>query len=215
MKYKFIDIGCGHVSVSSDIFGTDEVGMYVEPIKKFLDVLPSGPNIIKEECAITETNGEVNLYAFIPEHVEYFTGTQLQEIFKDKEKEKEFYSQYPASNCSSLFYFDIEYFQRLSKKIKVKSKTLETLFDEHKVTEVDYLKIDVEGAESIVLNQLIKLMEKRSVKVNKQIKFEYCNLQFIKELDKIAEYLEKHFNFSIDFEYTFPWDNDLVLSKKD
>ena len=54
MKYHFIDIGCGHSSVSSDIYGTadDIFGMYVEPIKEYLDVLPNGKNIKNENHAL-------------------------------------------------------------------------------------------------------------------------------------------------------------------
>lgn len=214
MKYKFIDIGCGHQSVSSDIFGTNVVGMYVEPIKEFIDVLPSGPNIIKENCVISDIEGEVIFNAIIPNpnDIKYFSNVQMARIVKNERSLEKYNKIYDRSGQSSLY--EYENLKDLTKKIVVKSLTLESLFKKHKVTEIDYLKIDVEGAEHIVLKQLINLLDNKKVIINKQIKFEYNMMSKDKVvLDNLMKIIKVNHNFDNKYEHTLPWNEDMVMNK--
>jgi hypothetical protein len=54
MKYKFIDIGCGSFDVSSDYYGNDVVGIYVEPIKEYLDVSVKNDDALIKLAAIVQ-----------------------------------------------------------------------------------------------------------------------------------------------------------------
>ena len=94
MNYKFIDIGCSHFAVSSDLFGTDVKGIYVEPIKEYLDCLPEGENIIKECCAITEEDGEAILNSIVVKDPVYFSSSEMQKIIKDLKLNPEFLNKY-------------------------------------------------------------------------------------------------------------------------
>jgi len=214
MKYKFIDIGCGHQSVSSDIFGTSVVGMYVEPIKEFIDVLPSGPNIIKECCVVSNVEDTITFNAIIPDsaNIKYFTNTQMTRIVKNDKSLELYRKLYPASGQSSLYEYEKN--QNISKKINVRSLTLESLFKKHNVTEIDYLKIDVEGAEHIILNQLLKLLDDKKIIINKQIKFEYNEKAEDKTiLDDLMERIKLKHGFNSRYEFTFPWNEDMVMDK--
>lgn len=215
MKYKFIDIGCGHHSVSSDIFGTDVRGMYVEPIKEYLEILPYGKNIVKENCAIFESEGEITLNAIVIENPKYFTNQEISQIVIDKKKKKEFARKYNGSGQSSIFDF-----KKISHKIKdrfkkitVKCLTVEQLFKKHNVSEVDFLKIDVEGAEEMILKQLIKLLEDDFLKINQEIKFEYNHLSNLQNLDNLRDYICEKFKYKWKFQKSLPWNEDIILTK--
>jgi len=119
MKYQFIDIGCGHQSVSTDIFGTsDEVfGIYVEPIKQYLDVLPEGKNIIKENCAIYDSIGEIEFNAIIKNNPRYFSNKEISAIVQDPNRLNDYISKYGNSGQSSF----LDLGSKLpTQKIKVK-----------------------------------------------------------------------------------------------
>jgi FkbM family methyltransferase len=206
MHYKFIDIGCGINSVSTDRFGVDAVGMLVEPIKEYLDILPSGNNIIKENCAIFNTDGQIEFNAVIVDNPRYFTEKEMQ----SQENLNIFQKQYAFSGHSSVYSkTNLKHF----KKIIVPCLTLKSLFNKHNVTSIDYLKIDVEGFENILLLQLLNLMKKNKICVNKEIKFEYNHLSDLKKLDNVTKIFEKQFGFKSEYVIGYPWNHDIILTK--
>jgi FkbM family methyltransferase len=209
MHYKFIDIGCGHWGVSSDIFGTDVVGMYVEPIKQYLDVLPCGDNITKVCSAIGSFDGVTQLNALLYD-APYYTISQMHEIFIDKKKYDDFVKKYDRSGCSSLL--QIEKDRETSLKIDVDCMTLGTLFQKYDVTSIEYLKLDVEGYEETVLKQLLVLLHNKDVTITKEIKFECNELSDAKKLNNIADIMCNNFGFTKKY-VAYYWDQDIILTK--
>lgn len=214
MKYHFIDIGCGHYSVSSDIYGTsdDIFGMYVEPIKEYLNVLPSGKNIIKENCAIHDQSGVFEFNAAIVNNPKYFSNVKMIEIVKNKQLYENYNRKYPGSANSSFLNVK-DCWQNYKKKILVKTMTLKELFIKHNVTEIEYLKIDVEGYEESLLKQLYELMILNRVKISHKIKFEYNHLSNLNVLNELTKMFCKKFGFTSQYEKTIPWNEDMVLTK--
>lgn len=212
MKYHFIDIGCGHQSVSSDIFGTsDEIfGMYVEPIKSYLDVLPSGKNIIKENCAIHNSIGEIEFNAIIKNNPRYFSNKEISSIVKDHNRLNDYISKYGNSGQSSFLNLDSKL---PTQKIKVKTITLEELFLKHNVTEIVNLKIDVEGYEEHLLLQLYNLLKANKVKITNELKFEYNHLSNLTELDRLTKLICSEFGFIARYEKSLPWNEDMICTK--
>jgi FkbM family methyltransferase len=208
MNYKFIDIGTGHHSVSSDIFGTDVLGIYVEPIKEYLNVLPSGKNIIKENCVISEKDGEIKFNAVIVDNPKYFSNDEISKIATNKNLLDEYIKKYSTSGQSS-----ISIKTEKSKLVLVKSMTLKSLFEKHNVTSVDYLKIDVEGHESVILKQLLGLLFNKKIIINCEIKFGYNYLSDMKKLNSITNSICELINFSKNYSKTLPWNEDLILKK--
>lgn len=212
MKYQFIDIGCGHQSVSSDIFGTsDEIfGIYVEPIKQYLDVLPEGKNIIKENCAIYDSIGEIEFNAIIKNNPRYFSNKEISAIVQDPNRLNDYISKYGNSGQSSF----LDLSPKLpTQKIKVKTLTLEELFLKYNVTEIENLKIDVEGYEEHLLLQLYDLMKLNKVKITNQLKFEYNYLSNLPELDKLTKLICSEFAFTAKYETSLPWNEDMICTK--
>ena len=208
MNYKFIDIGCGMRSVSSDKFGTEVKGIYVEPIKEYLDILPNGKNIIKECCVISDKEGLLDFNAVVANDPKYYSQNKFEYVNSHAELLKNYLHKYSGAGQSSL---NVKH--PLSKKIKVKSVTLEDFFKKHNVTSVDYLKIDVEGHEEVILIQLIDLLKRKKIKINTELKFEYNLWSDLKKLDVLTEKLCEILGFESRFQHHI-WDEDMVLTKK-
>lgn len=211
MKYHFIDIGCGHQSVSSDIFGTsDEIfGIYVEPIKSYLDVLPAGKNIIKENSAIFDCSGEIYFNAIIKDNPRYFSNKEMSEIVKDPNKEAEYIRAYGNSGQSSFFNLP----NLKPQKIKVKTMSLDELFLKYDVTEIQNLKIDVEGYEENLLLQLYDLMKSNKVKITNELKFEFNYMSDLVKLRELTNLICNEFGFTPRYEKSLPWNEDMVCTK--
>lgn len=212
MKYKFVDIGCCNYCCSGDIYGLDEKHLYVEPIKEFIDVIPEGKGTVKENAAISNTNGTTKF--FTPKlhgNVEYYSRDEMLKITADKKlhdewqlKNREYAHSGIEKNPRTI----------LLQETIVNCMTLETLFNNHNVTEIEYLKIDVEGAESIILKQLLSLMLKGSIKITKQIIFEYNYLSNNKKLDRLTKVICDNFGFKSEHVvFAQLWDEDMVLTK--
>ena len=77
----------------------------------------------------------------------------------------------------------LEKFQKIKKKFvrKIKTLTLEDLFEENKITEVDFLKIDCEGLDLSII---------------KTINFEKYRINFlcVEFLDPYADFINKKTN---------------------
>jgi len=113
-------------------------GINIEPIKKVFDKLViNRPNNINLNCAVCNNDGET----------EFFCNTGYTEMI---------------SGIKDTF--DSRHWERLQNEnnemgsttevIKVNTKKLETIFDEHNVSHVNYLSIDVEGAEFEVIKSI-------------------------------------------------------------
>jgi FkbM family methyltransferase len=227
MKYKFIDIGCSFFMVSSDKFGTNVDGIFVEPIKEFLDILPKSNTIIKENFAIGDYCKEVEFNFYVPKNIKlrYYNTKELSRMMEKYKKEDDFHfihehsiiGAITGSGGSSLFERTDESIIKnkfIDKKIiKVKMITLYELFKRNDVREIDYIKIDVEGNEEIILLQLLKMMRENFVRINKAIEFE-CNMLSNKfNLNTIANAICLEFGFKYTTPKNIGWDENILLEK--
>lgn len=216
MKYKFIDIGCGPFDVSSDNYGTGVKGMYVEPIKQFLDVLPGSNSIDKVNVAITDFIGEQEMDVWmLDKPIKYYTKDQL--INARKIIEKKGISSAPLDYIihqgGGTFIENRDSIPYEATKINVKCITLKKLIDDYNIEEVDHIKIDVEGHENIVLKQLLNIMRTTDFKINNILQFEWNDLSDRDELMELAECFANEFGFKITHEHEY-WNEDLVLIKQ-
>jgi FkbM family methyltransferase len=212
MKYKFVDIGCCNYCCSGDIYGLDEKHLYVEPIKAFIDVIPEGKGTIKENSAISNHNGVTDFFTpKLHSKVRYYSKDEMLKITSDQkliEKWQLLNKEYAHSGITK------HPKATMLEQTQVNCITLKTLFDKHNVTEIEYLKIDVEGAESIILTQLVKLMLNNKIKITKQIIFEYNHLSNMKKLLKLSNGICKKFGFRSKLVIVPElWDEDIILTK--
>lgn len=102
-------------------------GVIVEPIAKYLDNIIRLDNIQYINAAITDKDGISNMYV-APDHI-----TQKDPDYKGMS------TLYKNSNSN------------LTEVVEVKTMTFDTLFNITDITEIDYLKIDTEGYDGVIL----------------------------------------------------------------
>jgi len=113
-------------------------GINIEPIKKVFDSLVNNrPNDTNINCAICNNNGETDFY-LNEGYTEKLSG------IKDNYDERHF-KRLISENIINFGTMQI---------IKVITKKLETIFDENNISHINYLSIDVEGAEFEVIKSI-------------------------------------------------------------
>ncbi|NBP67066.1 MAG: FkbM family methyltransferase, partial [Bacteroidetes bacterium] len=138
----FMDIGAHDgVLINNTLYfekNNNWTGINVEPMKNIYDKLViNRPNCININAAVCNSNGEAEFYSN--------TGyTEMISGLKDK--------------------FDPRHLERLQREnyqmgastevIKVNTKTVESICDEHNIKQIHYLSIDVEGAEFDVIKSI-------------------------------------------------------------
>jgi FkbM family methyltransferase len=215
MHYTFIDIGCGSFGTSVDVYGTNVNGILVEPVKECCDVLPRSQTVFIEQSAISSFDGEQQINVVLP--VMPLTYIPIT-VLKNKKHRDRISKKHGVSGMSSLLY-DLTYYAKPRDQLTqtwrtVNVITLQTLFEKYNVTSVDHIKIDVEGFEHVILEQLIQLLQDQSVVVNKSIRFEYNHLGNKPLLDRMKHTIETEFNFSSEFIADHLWNEDIVMFKR-
>jgi len=138
----FIDIGAHNGKLINNTLYFEEnnnwTGVNVEPIKKvYNDLVVNRPNSININCAVCNNDGKTEFIC------------------------NEGYSEMISGIKDT---FDARHIQRLQREtkqhgstteiIEVETKKLETICDSHKISHVNYLSIDVEGAEFEVIKSI-------------------------------------------------------------
>ena len=173
MKFKFIEIGCSIFNTYIDKFGLDVNGLLVEPMPNLFDVVPSSKTVLKENCAITDHDGEVKFYLY-----DGFNKNSKYDYIKPGDYT---WSQGFGWDISSI---DLNPNRKLTGETTVKCLTLKSLLEKYNVTEIDHFKVDAEGHDHIILKQLLDLMND-GFKVNMDILFEYNKLSNKKQCTKV------------------------------
>ena len=138
----YVDVGAHDgVSINNTLYFENNnhwTGINIEPIKTVFDKLVlNRPNSVNLNCAVCNEDGET----------EFLCNTGYTEMI---------------SGIKNTF--DSRHLQRLhhensqmgstTETIKVNTKRLESIFEEHNVSHIHYLSIDVEGAEFEVIKSI-------------------------------------------------------------
>ena len=138
----FVDVGAHDgVSINNTLYfekNNNWIGINIEPIKKVYDELViNRPNCININCAVCNNDGET----------EFICNTGYTEMISGIKDN-----------------FDPRHYVRLKREIKshggkteiitVNTKKLETICEKHNISHINYLSIDVEGAEFEVIKSI-------------------------------------------------------------
>ena len=66
MNYDYVDIGTCDFEVADGVFSKDKNYLLVEPMEEYLNRLPSGENIQKENSACSNKDGSMDIF-YVPE----------------------------------------------------------------------------------------------------------------------------------------------------
>ena len=193
IKYDFIEVGTSDFHTLIQECSDESVGLSVEPISKYLDRLPNKPNVSKVNAALSDEDGEIEIY-HIPS----------EEIYNNS-------LPFWVRGCNSVNKphdftrnkIGSELYDKIVKIDKVPKISWKKLIKDYNVGSIDYLKIDTEGHEHIILKQYFELCKENPSLYAKKIKFEYNETSNKEVLDEIISGLK---NYKITY-----FDEDIVL----
>ena len=138
----FVDVGAHNgVSINNTLFFEKEhnwTGINFEPIKSVYDqLIEARPNCINYNLAIDETDGETT-FILNKGATEVISGIQIH---------------YDSRHTNRLLHENGIY-KSTTELIKVQTKRLETIFKENNIKNINYMSIDVEGAEFAVVKSI-------------------------------------------------------------
>lgn len=138
----FVDVGAHNgISINNSYYFEKRLGwngICIEPNPKIFKKLNSKRKSMNLQCAIdSDDNGQVE-FVLNTGYTEMLSG--ILKYYDDRHLERKD--------------DEIKRFGGTSEIIKVKTRSLESIFDEHNIKKVDYLSIDVEGAELSVIESV-------------------------------------------------------------
>jgi hypothetical protein len=185
MKFDHVDIGTCDFEVADGVFSPDKNYLLVEPMLEYLDRLPSGDNIRKENSACSSKNGSIDIF-YVPE--EDIVRLGLPMWMKGCSKIGE--AHRVVIDYLNLHGIDLSIIK--SKKINVISFI--DLVCKYNISEIGVLKIDTEGHDHIIFMEVAKLIKSKQLLCN-AIMVEYIIGRYgnTDEIDDIAYSLRKIF----------------------
>lgn len=138
----FVDVGAHDgISLNNTLYferNNNWTGVNIEPIKRVYDSLViNRPNSININCAVCNIDGETE-FLCNSGYTEMLSG--IKDTFDKRHVQR---IERENSEMGSI-----------TQTIKVKTKRLETILDENAIRHINYLSIDVEGAEYEVIKSI-------------------------------------------------------------
>lgn len=160
MFYDNVDIGTCDFDVADNIFDKNKKYLLVEPMKEYLDRLPIGENIIKENSAISNKSGLINIFYVSEDSINKHNLPLWVKGCNRINEPHITVSRYISEN-------NIDPSIISSKQINVMS--FFTLIDKYNIKHIGCLKIDTEGHDHIIFQQAAKLIKENILVVDRLI----------------------------------------------
>jgi FkbM family methyltransferase len=172
----FLEIGTSDFDTLLQSAPDELIGMSVEPIKKYLDNLPAKANVTKVNAAIKAKNRDETCQVYyIPDNV--IDDHSLPSFLKGCNSINEYHLQHNLLNLQPMVIQDT-----------IPQVSISTLLEQHNIRKIGYLKIDSEGGDCYILNDLIAyLSDKDQVYYPQKILFESNELSDSKMVDDVIQ----------------------------
>lgn len=176
MKYDFIEIGTSNFDTLIQTATDTTVGLSIEPIQYYLDQLPNPVGVKKLNCAVSRTNqNEILEVYYVPEGL--VKANRLPGWLTGCNSVGEYHFQHIA--------LEIEH---LVEKQPVPCLPIGTIFDQHNVSELDYLKIDTEGSDCAIMLHLAEYLKTQPItRYPKKILFESNELAVPAQVEQVKK----------------------------
>jgi FkbM family methyltransferase len=203
MKYKFIEIGSCDFNTQIDSLTNNEYGICVDPIKYYLDNLPNTDNLFKENSAVSNSSGSIEVFYIPAQIIEQYN---FPEWFKGCNSVN---SPHPTIK-QELLNANIDL--SIINKSTVDCITYEQLVLKYKAINIDYLKIDTEGHEPSIIDSLCQFYaSNKNFNPPSVINFEAFIGKLVSQED-INLSIDKLKNIGYKFSHTIEPDIYMVLS---
>ena len=141
MKYDFIEIGTSDFDTLLQECKS-EIGLSIEPLKIYLDNLPNKDTVIKVNCAVSDKDGIVDVYWIDPKDIVNYN---LPDWLKGCNSIIE-------PHPSAIIELKNRNLEHIYKKSECKCLTWNSIVNIYDIKEVEYLKIDTEGHDCVIIN---------------------------------------------------------------
>jgi hypothetical protein len=177
MKYDFIEIGTSDFDTLLQECKS-EIGLSIEPLKIYLDNLPNKDTVIKVNCAVSDKDGMVDVYWIDPKDiVNYNLPDWLKGCNSIIEPHPSAIKELKNRNLEHIY-----------KKSECKCLTWNSIVNIYDIKEVEYLKIDTEGHDCVIINNILD----SNILLPKKILFENNILSDKNYVDETLEKLKKY-----------------------
>lgn len=183
-QFDFIEIGTSDFSTEAENASDDDIGLSIDIIKHYLDRVPSKPNCIKYNAAISNQTGETDVYYVLPNNIikynlpEWVRG--CSSVNKPHPTVTQLLSNWKINQNDVI------------EHIKVDMLSFKDLVDKFDVTGINHLKIDTEGHDCVILNNYCDMLDQLpSLRAN-EIQFESNVLISRQDLTKVLARLFTH-----------------------
>lgn len=182
MHYNFIEIGTSDFDTLIQTCAEDAVGLSIDPILEYLQRLPAKPDVMRVLAAVSHLDGLVDAYHVPPSIIElcglpdWMRGCNCIGM------------PHPtATNVLNKIGLDPAH---VFQKSRVPVFSMKTLLSMYAVESCDYLKIDTEGHDTIILKNYVEALKEGVSKPAKRICFESNELTPADAVDDIIKQLE-------------------------
>ena len=144
MRYDFIEIGTSNFDTLLE-GSTTEIGLSIEPLKIYLDNLPNKNTVIKVNCAISNKDGVVDVYWIDPKDIVNYN---LPDWLKGC-------NSIIKPHPSAIKELKDRNLEHIYKKSECKCLTWSSIVNIYDIKDVEYLKIDTEGHDCVIINNIL------------------------------------------------------------
>lgn len=181
MHYNFIEIGTSDFDTEIQSCSNDAVGLSVDPILFYLQRLPSKPNVMRVLAAISNKDGMTDVYHVPLDTIERYG-------LPDWTRGCSCIGNYHPTVVGVLNQWGLDP-HNIFVKTQVPVFSIKTFLNIYNVSTCDYLKIDTEGHDTVILHNYIEAVKEGITAPAKRICFESNVLSSISDVDTIIQSL--------------------------
>lgn len=179
--FDFVEIGTSNFDTLIQRANNSHRGISIEPLSYYLNQLPDKANVTKLNKGVSNKS-EIRKFFYIPEDL--INKLKMPSWLKGCNS-IDSYHPTALKTCASLRIKPEDVF----RVDEVEVITPHQLVEEHQISTIDFLKIDTEGHDLVIVNEFIDLIKSSKIKVNK-IKFETNACTSKQEQDIVIKSLE-------------------------
>ena len=177
----FIEVGACDFDTCEQLIHNGWKGIVIEPVKHYYDKLTKYPQIHYENIAISDKEGESEIHYINPEHIVH----ENQQWLKGISSLEGATGPLSFEENKTLTNF------QTSLKQKVKTSTLNEICRKYDIQSIDFLKIDTEGHDLIILQSIdLRKIHVKMIKIEHQHISHSGVLEYLKQYNYMC-YLEK------------------------
>lgn len=179
--FDFIEIGTSDFNTLIKTASDQTVGLSVEPLLDYLKRLPDRQRVTKVNAAVSDVNGTMEIY-YIPDSVRL--ANKLPSWIKGTNK---------IGECHPTV---VRYLTKHSLPLSlithqtVPVLSVSELFEKYAVGSIDFLKIDTEGHDCVIMNAYLTIAEARPTLRARKIQFEANALSSQDDVTQIIQRMQ-------------------------